>query len=141
MKTKLSLVTVLAIALIAEASVAGDFSSATRCSWGFSRTAALTKEFIRDSFSPVETSSWGLCKLALNRDFGDDGADWVDAALEILPIPANQLKPVEFLTKRGQCEIGSILFQKKYTTAQDSTTILLTARGVCSTLPASLSTE
>jgi hypothetical protein len=42
------------------------------------------------------------------------------------------------LTKKGQCEIGSILFQKKFLSSYDHVGFKLVAEGIYKSIPASL---
>lgn len=117
---------------------ADDLTKAARCNWGYKKTALIIDKDSRDELYPGEVTSWELCKLAFNNDLSHDGSSWVVEALSFLEIPPNQIKPLQMITKKGHCEIGSILFQKKFLSVHDHVTIKLTAKGVCNSMPASL---
>lgn len=108
-----------------------------RCDWGYKRTASLLPKDTVEILYPEGLSSWELCKLVFDIDHQHEGSDWVMEALSILPISPGRVTPDEVVTKRGQCEIGSILYQKKFLQNPDPVSIKLTASGVCRLLPVS----
>ncbi len=117
---------------------AEDLTKAARCDWGYKNTSLILEMNSKDELYPVEISSWELCKLAFEPDPSNNGSSWVIESLSFLKIPANHIKPLEMLTKKGQCEIGSILFQKKFLSSYDHVAIKLAAEGICKSIPASL---
>ena len=132
----LALLLLLSIRFSADATAGTDFSPVERCGWGYTRTASVVKNSSLQTFSPEGASSWELCKLAFEPDPSNGSSSWVTEALGFLETLPKNLKPIELITKRGQCELGSILYQKKFLPVQDSVTIKLTAQGVCKSLPA-----
>jgi hypothetical protein len=129
---------IISITLSLSVFAESDLTKASRCNWGYKNTASIIDRNTKENLYPEGLSSWELCKLPFDNDLDHEGADWVIEALSFLEIPSNQLKPIEMITKRGQCEIGSILFQKKFLKVHDSIAIKLTAKGVCNLIPKSL---
>lgn len=119
-------------------SAAEDLTKVERCNWGYKNTASIMKKNSKDELYPGEVTSWELCKLAVDPALHHDASSWVVEALSFLEVPKDQIKPLEMLTKKGQCEIGSILYQKKFLSVHDHTIIKLTAKGICSSMPSSM---
>ncbi len=138
---KLFLPLMISMTITLNVSAESDLTKASRCSWGYRNTASIIDRNFKENLYPEGLSSWELCKLAFDIDLNHEGSDWVIEALRFLDIPSNQLKPIEIITQTGQCEIGSILFQKKFLPVHDSINIKLTAKGVCNLMPKSFLQE
>lgn len=115
-----------------------DLGKVARCDWGYKNTSLIINKNSKDAFYPTQISSWELCKLAFEPDPAKEGSSWVTESISFLKIPPKQIRPLEMLTKKGQCEIGSILNQKKNLTTHDNVAIKLIAENICKSMSASL---